>query len=106
MKLYKAIAMSLVFLAFAAPGVAAAKATATSAAQSTSSKSTTAVNVNTADATTLAKLKGIGEKKAEAIVAYRKANGNFTSVSDLTKVKGISQRILDMNKGMIQLSGN
>ncbi|MBX9705887.1 MAG: helix-hairpin-helix domain-containing protein [Gammaproteobacteria bacterium] len=96
--------MSLVFLAFAAPGVAAAKATA---AQSASSKqAAAAVNVNTADANALSKLKGVGKKKAAAIVAYRKAHGNFASISDLKNVKGMSQRILDMNKGAIQLSGN
>lgn len=103
MKLYKAIIMSLVFLAFAAPGVAAAKATT---AQSASSKAVAAVNINTADATALSKLKGVGKKKAAAIVAYRKAHCNFTSVNDLKNVKGMSQRIIDMNKGAIQLSAN
>lgn len=52
------------------------------------------VNINTADAKTLAKVRGINMKRANAIVAYRTKNGNFTSTQDLTKVKGMSKRLL------------
>ena len=45
------------------------------------------VNLNTADSTALAKVKGIGPKKAQAIVAYRTKTGNFTAVDDLKNVK-------------------
>lgn len=62
------------------------------------------LNINTATSTELAKsLKGIGKKKAEAIVAYRKAHGDFSSVKDLMKVKGISKSILAKNKGLLTL---
>lgn len=47
------------------------------------------VNINAADVTQLATLKGIGPKKAEAIVAYRSEHGSFKTVDDLAKVKGI-----------------
>ena len=47
------------------------------------------VNINQADVSALTTLKGIGPKKAEAIVAYRTAHGPFKAVSDLAKVKGI-----------------
>ena len=47
------------------------------------------VNVNTATATELDALPGIGPSKAAAIVADRTANGPFTSCADLTRVKGI-----------------
>ena len=57
------------------------------------------VNVNTADAATLAKnINGVGAKKAQAIVTYRKTNGPFKSIDDLLKVKGIGQKIIDKNK--------
>ena len=57
------------------------------------------VNVNTADAETLAQnIKGIGPKKAQAIVNYRTQYGPFKSGQDLTKVKGIGQKIIDKNK--------
>jgi competence protein ComEA len=56
------------------------------------------VNINTANADELATLNGIGKAKAEAIVAYRTANGNFTTVDDLTKVKGIGDKIIEKIK--------
>ena len=53
------------------------------------------VSINTADAPTLAaELTGVGEKKAQAIVDYRKLNGSFITVNDLQKVKGISSKQL------------
>ena len=62
------------------------------------------VNVNSADATTLAKeLDGIGPAKAQAIVEYRQKNGPFKSPEDLLKVDGIGERVLDLNRGNIQL---
>jgi competence protein ComEA len=48
-----------------------------------------AVNLNTADATALGTLTGVGPKTAEAIIAWRDANGPFASVEQLMEVKGI-----------------
>jgi competence protein ComEA len=57
------------------------------------------VNINVADAETLQKqLSGIGKGKAAAIVAYREANGEFTSVDELIEVKGIGKALLDKNR--------
>lgn len=57
------------------------------------------VNVNTADAQTLAtNLTGVGLSKAQAIVAYREANGPFRSIDDLAKVKGIGAKTVDKNR--------
>lgn len=57
------------------------------------------VNVNTADAQTLAKhINGVGPKKAKAIISYRESNGPFKTLADLSKVKGIGQKIIDRNK--------
>ena len=62
------------------------------------------VNVNTADAATLAaELDGIGPAKAQAIVEYRQKNGPFRSVDDLLKVQGIGERVLEQNRGNIRL---
>ena len=56
------------------------------------------VDINRADAQALADtLKGIGMKRANAIVAYRDANGFFGSVEDLQKVKGVSAAIIQKN---------
>ena len=63
------------------------------------------VNVNTADAETIsAELKGVGLTKAQAIVDYRESNGPFRSASDLTAVKGIGDRTVEMNEGDILVS--
>lgn len=56
------------------------------------------VNLNTATADELATLNGIGKSKAEAIVAYRNTNGKFTTVEDLSKVKGIGEKIIEKIK--------
>jgi competence protein ComEA len=57
------------------------------------------VNVNTADAETLATaMSGVGASKAEAIVKYREANGPFTSVDQLAEVKGIGPKTVERNR--------
>ena len=62
------------------------------------------VNINTASAAEMAEmLQGIGEAKAEAIVAYRDENGAFASVESLTAVKGIGASTLSNNAGRIVL---
>lgn len=62
------------------------------------------VNINAADAPTLAAaLKGVGEARASEIVRYREAYGPFASAEELTEVKGIGQSTLDMNRTLITL---
>lgn len=52
------------------------------------------VNINTADAETLQKLPGIGEKRAADIVADREANGLYRYPEDITRVSGIGEETL------------
>lgn len=60
------------------------------------------VDINTADAATLAReLKGIGPARAEAIVAWREANGPFRSPEDLVLVQGIGERVLEDNRDLL-----
>jgi competence protein ComEA len=67
----------------------------------------TPVNVNKADAGTIAKsLDGIGQSKAQAIVAWREAHGPFKRVEDLAQVKGIGKGTLDRNRDAIRFSGD
>lgn len=62
------------------------------------------VNINTADANTLAtSLKGIGLKKAEAIISFRETNGPFMSLEEITLVKGIGMKTIQANESVIKL---
>lgn len=63
------------------------------------------VNVNTADAETIsAELKGVGISKAKAIIEYRKKHGPFKSAADLSLVKGIGERTVELNRTDIRVS--
>ncbi len=63
---------------------------------------TAQVDINSADAKTLAEsLSGVGLVRAEAIVAYRNANGPFRNIEDLASVKGIGKKTLEANRGAI-----
>ena len=53
-----------------------------------------AVDINSATAEELQSVKGIGEKKAKQIVAYRAKNSCFKSLQDLTKIRGIGEKSL------------
>ena len=65
----------------------------------------TPVNVNKADAATIASsLDGIGQSRAQAIVAWRDAHGPFKSADDLAQVKGIGQATLERNRAAILLT--
>lgn len=53
------------------------------------------VNINTATLEELQTIKGIGKKKAEAILQYRKEHGSFRTKEDLLQVKGIGKKALE-----------
>lgn len=62
-----------------------------------------AVDLNTASATELESIKGVGPAKAQAIVEYRKANGGFKSVDDLGNVKGFGKKSIDKLRGEVSV---
>jgi competence protein ComEA len=102
---------SLLFaaLAFLSIGALAAEPVKTEPAQSAVTQPVQAavtgtVNLNSADAATLQHdLVGIGQVKAQAIVAYREANGPFTSVDELLEVKGIGAATLEKNRAKLSI---
>lgn len=63
------------------------------------------IDLNSATVEELAKLPGIGKKKAEAIVAYRSGNGEFNSVDDLVKVDGIGEKVLEKIREHLTVAG-
>ena len=62
------------------------------------------VDINTADAATIStELQGIGLSKAQAIVEYRRTHGPFKTLADLTLVKGIGAKTVEINRANILL---
>lgn len=62
-----------------------------------------AVHLNQADVTQLSHaVKGIGLKRAEAIVHYREAHGPFQSLSELALVKGIGHRFVEQHQAELE----
>lgn len=59
------------------------------------------VNINTASASELITLDGIGESTAAKIIAYRQANGSFASIEEIKKVSGIGDRKYEAIKDRI-----
>lgn len=65
------------------------------------------VDVNTATAEQLAEaLNGVGQAKAEAIVAYREANGPFTHIDELINVRGIGMATVDKNRDLLRIDAS
>ena len=54
----------------------------------------------------LLKIKGVGETKAEAILAYRKKGGCFNKLEDLQKVKGFGEKFIEKNRGKNTIIAN
>ncbi|MDR0764742.1 MAG: ComEA family DNA-binding protein [Synergistaceae bacterium] len=63
------------------------------------------IDINTADASLLATLPGIGPKLSQAIVAYRDENGPFGDIEDLRNVGGIGVKRFEAVKALVK-TGN
>lgn len=99
MKIITAIALALT-LAFSQGAIAKDN----SKRQQPSQQSISKVNINKASAAEIAAaLKGIGLKKAQAIVDYRKKFGDFKTVDELTAVKGVGEKTLQKNRHKISI---
>jgi len=61
------------------------------------------IHLNKSTIDDLVTLKGIGHKKAQAILMYREQVGPFKSIDDLTKVKGIGDKVLMDNQGRLKI---
>ena len=61
------------------------------------------ININTASASELTSLSGIGDAKAAQIVSYREANGDFSSIEDIKNVSGIGDGIFNQIKDYIKV---
>jgi len=62
------------------------------------------VDINTADAVTLADaMPGVGLKRAKAIVEYRRQHGPFDRLDDLVEVYGIGEKLLDKSRDRLMV---
>ena len=64
------------------------------------------VNINSADATQLETLPGIGASTAEKIIAFRDENGRFATIEDIMNVPGIGEGKFDQLQELITVDGN
>lgn len=67
------------------------------------SDETAKININTATKDELMNLSGIGESKADAIINYRKENGNFKKIEDIKNVDGIGDAVYEKIKNNISI---
>ncbi|MEV3835974.1 ComEA family DNA-binding protein [Aeromonas allosaccharophila] len=101
MKKLSAVMLLACLPLFSQPGLAADKAVPKQTTTTTAAKEDGKLNINTATLAELTSLKGIGDKKAQAIVDYREKQGKFTSVDQLADVNGIGPATLEANRDMI-----
>ena len=62
------------------------------------------VDINTADASALMSLPGIGQSKADAIVAYRNEHGAFKAPEELMNISGIKEGVYQKIKDSIKVN--
>lgn len=62
------------------------------------------VNINTADASAFMQLPGIGQSKADAIIAYRKEHGDFKAPEELMNISGIKEGVYQKIKDSIRVN--
>lgn len=74
------------------------------ASESDGQGSAAMVNINTADAALLTSVPGIGQVRAEAVIAYRKEHGSFQQIEDIKKVSGIGDALFAKMKDYITVS--
>jgi competence protein ComEA len=59
------------------------------------------IDINSADKEMLMEVKGVGERRAEAIITYREKYGPFGSIEELMEVEGIGQATLEANRDIL-----
>ncbi|ACE83064.1 ComEA family DNA-binding protein [Cellvibrio japonicus] len=102
MKTFLSLISSVVFF-LGVQSIAIASDTQIPANKPVAEQAHSLININTADVATLTQLKGIGTKKAEAIIAWRNANGKFKTIEQLMDVKGIGEATFEANRAKLSI---
>lgn len=71
------------------------------AGTSTTEDESDKININTADATELDKLPGIGPARAADIIDYRQSHGGFSSIEEIKNINGIGDKTFENMKDLI-----
>jgi len=104
MKSFYSFIILLALTASFSQAVQAKKQTKNQVVAEQQTKSLISVNINSANAEAIAEvLKGVGKKKAQAIIEYRKKNGDFKAVEEIASVKGIGAATIAKNYNRIKL---
>jgi len=98
-KIMRGLVISIMAVWLSCAGVLTTMAQVTP--QGTTMTQTTMLNVNTATIDQLMTIKGIGQVTAQNIIDYRTTNGNFQTVNDLDKVKGVGAKKIEMIRPFI-----
>jgi competence protein ComEA len=59
------------------------------------------ININTATKEQLITLPGIGESKADSIIAYRTEHGGFSTIEEIMEIPGIKEAVFSKIKELI-----
>lgn len=97
------IAMLLVLISFSSTSTYVSAEPTVSPNENVTVNTLPVVYLNKATIDELASLKGIGLKKAQAIVSYRETIGKFVSTDDLLNVKGIGEKIIADNQQRLKI---
>jgi len=99
--IYRLLLVLSLFVSAAIPQALAAEKSVK--APAASMEMTEKININQASSEQLAVIKGLGKKKAQAIIDYRQANGDFVNLEELVKVKGIGKSTLQKIEPFVTL---
>ena len=84
--------IKILFILFLALSIAFVSGVQLEGSEKNLKKRSNLININTAGVDQLSKLPGIGKKKAERIISFRKKKGRFRKTRDIMKVKGIGEK--------------
>lgn len=73
------------------------------ASQSSGTSGSGILNINTASASDLEALAGIGPSRAQDIISYRQKQGDFKNVNELGNISGITQSVIDKFKDLVSV---